>query len=56
MAALQASLKAATAAVNAANANAQAAQAVAAAAFASTFEPATPPRYENKDKDTEIRK
>jgi hypothetical protein len=43
MAALQASLKAATAAVNAANANAQAAQAVAAAATASAFKPATPP-------------
>jgi hypothetical protein len=56
MAALQASLNAATAAVNAANANAQAAQAVAAAATASTFKPATPPRYENKDKGMEIRK
>jgi hypothetical protein len=56
MATLQASLNAATAAVNAANANAQAAQAVAAAAIASTFKPATPPRYENKDKDMEIRK
>jgi hypothetical protein len=56
MAAPQASLNAATAAVNAANANAQAAQAVAAAATASTFKPATPPRYENKDKDLEIRK
>jgi hypothetical protein len=50
MAALQASLNAATAAVDAANANAQAAQAVAAAATAFTFKPATPPRYENKDK------
>jgi hypothetical protein len=56
MAALQVSLNAATAAVNAANANAQAAQAVAAAATASTFKPATPPRYENKDKDLESRK
>ncbi|GAQ91664.1 hypothetical protein KFL_008290030 [Klebsormidium nitens] len=56
MAALHASLNAATAAVNAANANAQAAQAVAAAATASAFKPATPPRYENKDKDMEIRK
>jgi hypothetical protein len=56
MAALQASLNAATAAVNAANANAQAAQVVAAATTASTFKPATPPRYENKDKDKEIRK
>jgi hypothetical protein len=56
MAALQASLNAAMAAVNAANANAQAAQAVAVAATASTFKPATPPRYENKDKDMEIRK
>jgi hypothetical protein len=54
MAALQASLNAATAAVNAANANAQAAQVVAAAATASTFKPATPPSYENKDKDMEI--
>jgi hypothetical protein len=54
MAALQASLNAATAAVNAANANAQAAQVVAAAATASTFKPATSPRYENKDKDMEI--
>jgi multidrug resistance efflux pump len=56
MAALQASLNAATAAVNAANANAQAAQAVAAAAAASTFKQNPPPRYENKDKDMEIRK
>jgi hypothetical protein len=56
MAALRASPNAATAAVNAANANAQAAQAVAAAATASTLKPATPPRYENKDKDMEIRK
>jgi hypothetical protein len=56
MAALQASLNAATAAVNAANANAQAAQAVTAAATASTFKPATPPRHENKDKNLEIRK
>jgi hypothetical protein len=56
MAALQASLNAATAAVNTANANAQAAQAVAAATTASSFKPATPPRYENKDKDLEIRK
>jgi hypothetical protein len=56
MAALHASLNAAIAAMNAANANAQAAQAVAAAATASTFKPATPPRYENKDKDMEIRK
>jgi hypothetical protein len=54
MAALQASPNAATAVVNAANANAQAAQAVAAANTASTFKPATPPRYENKDKDMEI--
>jgi hypothetical protein len=54
MAALQASLNAATAAMNAANANAQAAQAVAAAATASTFKPATPSCYENKDKDMEI--
>jgi hypothetical protein len=51
MAALQASLNAATAAVNAANANAQAAQAVALA-----FKPNPPPRYGNKDKDMEIRK
>jgi hypothetical protein len=56
MAPLQASLNAATAAVNAANANAHAAQAVAAAATASTFKPATPPRYENKDNDLENRK
>jgi len=56
MAALQVSLNAATAAVNAANANAQAAQAVAAAATASVFKPNPPPRYENKDKDMEIRK
>jgi hypothetical protein len=56
MAALQASLNVATAAVNAANANAQAAQAVAAAATASTFKPATPSRYENKDKDMKIGK
>jgi hypothetical protein len=56
MAALQASLNAATAAVNAANANAQAAQAVAAAATALAFKPNPPPRYENKDKDMEIRK
>jgi hypothetical protein len=57
MAALQASLNAATVAVNAANANAQAAQAVAAAATASAFKPnPPPPRYENKDKDMEIRK
>jgi hypothetical protein len=55
-AALQASLNAATAAVNAAKANAQAAEAVAAVATASTFKPATPPRYENEDKDMEIRK
>jgi hypothetical protein len=41
-------------AVNAANATAQAAQAVAAAATASAFKPATPPRFENKDKDLEI--
>jgi hypothetical protein len=54
MAALQASLDAATAAVNVANANAQAAQGVVAAATASTFKPATPHRYENKDKDMEI--
>jgi hypothetical protein len=56
MAALQASLNAATAVVNTVNANAQVAQAIAAAATASTFKPATPPRYENKDKDLEIRK
>jgi hypothetical protein len=56
MAALQASLNAATAAVNAANANAQAAQDVAAAATASAFKPNPPPRYENKDKDMETRK
>jgi hypothetical protein len=56
MAALQASLNAATAAVNAANANAQAAQAIAAAATALAFKPNPPPRYENKDKDMEIRK
>jgi hypothetical protein len=56
MAALQVSLNAATAAVNAANANAQAAQVVAAAATASVFKPNPPPRYENKDKDMEIRK
>jgi hypothetical protein len=56
MAALQASLNAATAAVIAANANAQATQAVAAAATASTFKLATPCYYENKDKDLEIRK
>jgi hypothetical protein len=56
MAALQASLNAAIAAVNAANANAQAAQAVAAAATASALKPNPPPRYENKDKDMEIRK
>jgi hypothetical protein len=56
MAALQASLNAATAAVNVANANAQAAQAVAAAATASAFKPNPPPRYKNKDKDIEIRK
>jgi hypothetical protein len=56
MAALQASLNAVTAAVNAANANAQAAQVVAAAATASTFKPATPPRFENKDKYLKIRK
>jgi hypothetical protein len=55
-AALQASLNAATAVVNAANANAQAAQAVAAAATASAFKPNPLPRYENKDKDMEIRK
>jgi hypothetical protein len=53
MAALQASLNAATAV---ANANAQAAQAVAAAATASIFKLVTPSRYENKDKDMEIRK
>jgi hypothetical protein len=56
MAALQAALNAATTAVNAANANAQAAQAVAAAATTSTFKPATPPPYENKDTDMEIHK
>jgi hypothetical protein len=56
MAALEASLNAATDAVNAANTNAQAAQAVAAAATASAFKPNPPPRYENKDKDMEIRK
>jgi hypothetical protein len=56
MAALQASLNAATAAVNAANANAQAAQVVAAAATASAFKPNPPSRYENKDKNMEIRK
>jgi hypothetical protein len=56
MAALEASLNAAIVAVNAANANAQAAQAVAAAATTSTFKPATPPRYENKDEDLEFRK
>jgi hypothetical protein len=44
----------ATAAVNTANANATAAQAVAAAAAASAFKPATPPRFENKDKDLDI--
>jgi hypothetical protein len=54
IAALQASLNAATAAVNAANANAQTAQAVAAAATASTFKPATLPCYENNDKDMEM--
>jgi hypothetical protein len=56
MAALQASLNAATAAVNVVNANAQAIQAVTAAATASAFKPNPPPRYENKDKDMEIRK
>jgi hypothetical protein len=44
----------AMAAVKAANANAQAAQVVSVAATVSTFKPATPPRYENKDKDMEI--
>jgi hypothetical protein len=56
MAALQASLNAPTAAVNGANANAQAAEAVAVAATASAFKPNPPTRYENKDKDMEIRK
>jgi hypothetical protein len=54
MATLQAALNTATAAVNTANANAAAAQAVAA--NASAFKPATPPHYENKDKDMKIRK
>jgi multidrug resistance efflux pump len=56
MATLQASLNAATAAVNDANANAQAAQAIAAAATASAFKPNPPPHHKNKDKDMEIRK
>jgi hypothetical protein len=56
LATLWASLNEATAAVNAAKATAQAAQAVAAAAIASAFKPATPPRFENKDKDLAIRK
>jgi hypothetical protein len=56
MAALQAFLNAATADVNAANANALAAQAVAAEATASVFKPNPSPRYENNDKDMEIRK
>jgi hypothetical protein len=56
MAALQASLNAATAVVNAANAYAQAAQAVAAAATTLAFKPNPPSRYENRDKDMEIRK
>jgi hypothetical protein len=54
MATLQAAPNTATAAVNTANANAAAAQALAA--NASAFKPATPPRYENKDKDMEFRK
>jgi hypothetical protein len=56
MDALQLSLNAAKAAVNAANANAQAVQAVAAAATALAFKPNPPFRYENNDKDMEIRK
>jgi hypothetical protein len=56
MATLQAAMTTATAAVATANANAAAAQAVATAATHNVFRPAALPKFENTDKDMDVRK
>jgi len=53
---LAAALNTANAAITIANANAAAAQAVATAATHNVFKPANPPRFENKDKDMDVRR